>query len=621
MPATCPSDNTLAVEQERFWDGNWDAHKIGWLISGAAAAVTLFIALITIFGHSLNYHRPAQQRQIIRILFFPPVFAIVSFFSYRFFRSYNYYELVEVIYEAIAIAAFLILMLAYIGDDDVSQMRLFATKDKRKMPMPFCCWRYRPSKAYFLILTKWSVVQYCFVRPALSIAGIVLEYYGLLCNDSLSYQYGHVYLLAIDFVSISVALYGLIVLYGLIKDDLQGKRPLSKFVSIKLGIMFIFYQSFVFSILQDHGVIKGTQYWTATNVSDGLNALATTLEMVIIALFQMWAFPWSEYKEYHDDAGNSEKKHKKRRRAYTNPVWPILHAIWMGDLAVEGWHSIRFAFDRIRGKEYTRQDARFNAVDFVGAFEANAERNEGHGRPIRTQTNSSIELNQRGIDNHQASRSNTMLASNYSPKQNMPTQLAPWNDALGTLRTDDPNGSGYFKPPQRLQPASAKADYSSDSAMQMAMFGPPAGLRGPIGGMNGEKGSPMMQSRAAQPPTQTAPPVAAPPVRASMQTQSESVYSNPSVAGTADGTTYTLAARTATATPGEVSASRQTTPTPGMYGQGVGAGAVDPQAFRAELPLINTPGGHVGPDDASYYYADEDHREQERPLSWEPQAM
>ena len=251
MPATCPSDNTLAVEQERFWDGNWDAHKIGWLISGAAAAVTLFIALITIFGHSLNYHRPSQQRQIIRILFFPPVFAIVSFFSYRFFRSYTYYELVEVIYEAIAIAAFLILMLAYIGDDDISQMRLFATKDKRKMPLPFCCWRYRPSKAYFLILTKWSVVQYCFVRPALSIAGIVLEYYGLLCNDSLSYKYGHVYLLAIDFVSISVALYGLIVLYGLIKDDLQGKRPLSKFMSIKLGIMFIFYQSFVFSILQD----------------------------------------------------------------------------------------------------------------------------------------------------------------------------------------------------------------------------------------------------------------------------------------------------------------------------------------------------------------------------------
>ena len=29
----------------------------------------------------------------------PPVYAIISFFSYRFFRSYTYYSLVEVAYE------------------------------------------------------------------------------------------------------------------------------------------------------------------------------------------------------------------------------------------------------------------------------------------------------------------------------------------------------------------------------------------------------------------------------------------------------------------------------------------------------------------------------------------
>ena len=32
----------------------------------------------------------------IRILYMPPVYAIISFFSYRFFRSYTYYELIEV---------------------------------------------------------------------------------------------------------------------------------------------------------------------------------------------------------------------------------------------------------------------------------------------------------------------------------------------------------------------------------------------------------------------------------------------------------------------------------------------------------------------------------------------
>lgn len=104
-------------------------------------------------------------------------------------------------------------------------------------------------------------------------------------------------ILGIDFVSISIALYGLIVLYALIRQDLKGRRPLAKFMTIKLGIFcasangnrcsldfrlvlmpscpptVIFYQGFVFSILADRGVIKATEYWTKTNISDGLNAL------------------------------------------------------------------------------------------------------------------------------------------------------------------------------------------------------------------------------------------------------------------------------------------------------------------------------------------------------------
>ena len=42
-----------------------------------------------------------------------------------------------------------------------------------------------------------------------------------------------------------VALYGLIVFYALTKDELQGKRPLAKFLSIKLIVMFTFYQGLV----------------------------------------------------------------------------------------------------------------------------------------------------------------------------------------------------------------------------------------------------------------------------------------------------------------------------------------------------------------------------------------
>jgi len=43
----------------------------------------------------------------------------------------------------------------------------------------------------------------------------------------------------------SIALYGLLLFYGLTSDELKGRRPMAKFLAIKLIVMFTFYQSFV----------------------------------------------------------------------------------------------------------------------------------------------------------------------------------------------------------------------------------------------------------------------------------------------------------------------------------------------------------------------------------------
>jgi hypothetical protein len=41
----------------------------------------------------------------------------------------------------------------------------------------------------------------------------------------------------------SMALYGLILFYDLTKEELAGRRPLAKFLSIKLMVIFTFFQS------------------------------------------------------------------------------------------------------------------------------------------------------------------------------------------------------------------------------------------------------------------------------------------------------------------------------------------------------------------------------------------
>ena len=105
--------------------------------------------------------------------------------------------------------------------------------------------------------------------PALSLAGIICEHYGVLCESGpWSFKTAHAYLTVIDAVSITcalplvlrarpidprclarIALYGLLIFYGLTKEELAGRKPLSKFLSIKLIVMFTFYQALVVRLL------------------------------------------------------------------------------------------------------------------------------------------------------------------------------------------------------------------------------------------------------------------------------------------------------------------------------------------------------------------------------------
>ena len=126
---------------------------------------------------------------------------------------------------------------------------------------------------------------------------------GRLCQHQVGLLYYSVPLFILMILHCSIALYGLILFYALTKEELAGNRPLAKFLSIKLIVVFTFYQSFIvrrvvyfrtrpsltklrlhalgwqkFNLLKGR-VIHGTQFWTATNIADGLDALAVCIEV------------------------------------------------------------------------------------------------------------------------------------------------------------------------------------------------------------------------------------------------------------------------------------------------------------------------------------------------------
>ena len=81
---------------------------------------------------------------IIRVLFMVPIYSVVSFLSYYFYRRAVYFEVIRDCYEAFAIASFFSLLCAYIAPDLHNQKDYFRKLQPRGWVLPIsyfkkCC--------------------------------------------------------------------------------------------------------------------------------------------------------------------------------------------------------------------------------------------------------------------------------------------------------------------------------------------------------------------------------------------------------------------------------------------------------------------------------------------------
>lgn len=140
----------------------------------------------------------------------------------------------------------------------------------------------------------------------------------------------------------------------------------------------------VSSALASHGVIHATDFWTTTNIADGLNALCVCCEMVLFAAFMLWAYSYKEYRNLRPEGA--------KRTSIWRPLWDSIN-YWDfvsqrliradGDRraqpcflpqVVEGGKGIRFLVDFIRKKPGTHASDEKKlptGFDFDNAFGTN----------------------------------------------------------------------------------------------------------------------------------------------------------------------------------------------------------------------------------------------------------
>ena len=311
------------------------ASYIGWALSGAAAVIASSIAFHLIFKHLQFYTRPNQQRYIVRIILLIPIYACISWLSYFFYRQSVYFELVRDCYEAFVIASFFILLLQYLGDSVQVQQEKLQDPEREimRLPLPFCCVRFHPANPHFIWILKYCVLQYVVLRPLMTILAVILQTQNLYCPESMSPSHAHLYITIVLFVSVSVALYALVVLYLVLKDDLTEYEPFSKFLAIKLIIFVSFWQSVVISFLADRGYIKATTYWTKYNISSGLNSFIVCFELILFAIYFSRAFDYRPYRP----AGREHVRHVWKGMVDSLNLYDFLKEIWYGIKYLQFW--------------------------------------------------------------------------------------------------------------------------------------------------------------------------------------------------------------------------------------------------------------------------------------------
>ncbi|KAJ3208473.1 hypothetical protein HDU82_002429 [Entophlyctis luteolus] len=270
-----------------------------WILTILFALASIAMTGYLILSHFRAYYRPSQQRWIVRILLMVPIYSVCSSLSFRFFWDSIYFNIARDFYEAFVIFSFFALLLQYLGKTPTDQhafLQTISAPVRARYPPPLMCFTFNPRGHAFLVNTKICVLQYVVVRPVMTVTAYVLAYVGVLCpTRSGDPSYGQFWIGWINTVSVSVAMYALILFYVIIHHEIEEYDPLWKFIAVKFVVFFSFWQTIVINILDQNGVIRGTAIWSADNTSDLIDAFLVSLEMVLAAMIHLRAFPAREH--------------------------------------------------------------------------------------------------------------------------------------------------------------------------------------------------------------------------------------------------------------------------------------------------------------------------------------
>lgn len=274
--------------------------------------ITVHFAMKLLAQHVLNWKKPKEQKVIVIIILMAPLYAVDSYVGLiNFFGSEAFFTFLDSIkecYEALVIAKFLSLMYSYLNislSKNIVPDEIKGREIHHSFPMTlFQPHTTRLDHQTLKLLKNWTW-QFVVIRPVCSILMITLQYFDIYPNWV---SWANTIILNI---SVSLALYSLVVFYHVFSKELEPHKPLAKFLCIKGIVFFCFWQGIVLDLLATLGIIRSRYSWLAVErIEEGYQNILVCIEMVFFSIYQQYAYTAAPYKAYNKSSAASDKKSK-----------------------------------------------------------------------------------------------------------------------------------------------------------------------------------------------------------------------------------------------------------------------------------------------------------------------
>ncbi|CAL4091837.1 unnamed protein product, partial [Meganyctiphanes norvegica] len=260
-----------------------------------------FIRCNAIYQHLRYYSNPAEQRWIVRILLFVPIYAFDSWLSLLFFNRtdyYVYFDTVRDCYEAFVIYNFLCLLYEYLGGEGNIMSEIRGKPIRSSCMYGTCCLSGKTYTIGFLRFCKQATLQFCLVKPVMAFTTIILQSFGHYQDGDWSVDGGYIYITIIYNISVSLALYSLFLFYFATRDLLAPFDPVLKFFTIKSVIFLSFWQGVLLAIFEKAEVLASIPDVNAGTVSAGYQNFIICIEMFFASVALRYAFPYQIYGDF-----------------------------------------------------------------------------------------------------------------------------------------------------------------------------------------------------------------------------------------------------------------------------------------------------------------------------------